>query len=73
MEDYLNTDVVKLGRSGLKHVNYTLRICEAVDYWGKIRDNSQPFYVLILSATDSLCGFCNPPQLSYHPAFPSEK
>lgn len=73
MEDYLNTDVVKLGKCDWNHVSYTLRICKAVDYWDKFRDNSQPFYVLILFATDSLCGFYNPPQLFYHSAFPSEK
>jgi len=44
-----------------------------MDYWDKFRDNSQAFYVLILSATDSLRGFCNAPQLSYRSAFPSEK
>jgi len=51
----------------------TLITCKAMDYWDKFRDNSQAFYVLILSATDSLRGFCNAPQLSYRSAFPSEK
>lgn len=31
-----------LGRCGWKHSSHTLRLCKAVDYWDKFRDNCQP-------------------------------